>query len=338
MILWTLFMLVYTEFGLRGSILSAAVNTAAAALPGIAIWQFTKWYRWPESPRFAFYFAHIGIGFVFAGTWAVFGGVTAPFYLGITVAEYFSNPSTLLWRLIMGLFIYGCITGVSYAAHNYARLQRQTRKADRLEALALKAELDSLKARLSPHFIFNALHSISALVTKNTHEAELAIDRLGFLLRYVLEENGEPFIVFSEEWYFTQQYFELENMRLENSVQLIADISDDAMSFQIIPLILQPLVENAMKHARFTQAQDNYIKVRAHIAGNNLCLDIEDNGTGDNAGEDAESGGTHYGLSVLRERLLRSYNGDASVTVDDRGQQGFHVRLLIPRSDNALHG
>lgn len=330
MVLWTLFIMTYTDFGIVGSLLSGVVNTSAAAIPGIGIWHMTGAYRWPDTLEPLFYLAHIGVGALFATFWTLSSGFAAHYYLDITLEQYFSDPSTVLWRMLMGLFIYGCVTGVCYAIHNYNRFRAQSIEIHRLEALAAKAELGSLRARLNPHFIFNALHSISALMSKDIVKAEYAIEKLGYLLRYVLEEKSAALIPLREEWEFTKDYFEVENMRLENSVELEAEISDAAFRFDVPPLLLQPLVENSMKHGRFGSQGRNYIKVQADIVDGDLKLCVADNGSGSGRGVDSNKADSHHGLPILAERLELLYANQATLVVDDKGTEGFRVDIGVP--------
>ena len=332
MLLWTLFIMTYTDFGIVGSLLSGIVNTSAAAIPGIGIWHMTRAYRWPDSWEPLFYLVHVSVGTVFAAFWALSSGSIAHYYLDLTLEQYFSDPSTVLWRMLMGLFIYGCVTGVCYAAHNYNRFREQSIELHRLEALAAQAELGSLRARLNPHFIFNALHSISALMSKDIVKAEYAIEKLGYLLRYVLEEKAAVFIPLREEWEFTRDYFEIENMRLDNSVELEAEISDAAFRFDVPPLVLQPLVENSMKHGRFGSQRRNYIKVQADIVAGDLQLCVADNGPGIGSGAGGDKADSHHGLRMLVERLELLYANQATVIVDDQGAEGFRVEIRLPGS------
>jgi hypothetical protein len=322
----------YTNFGIVGSLLSGVVNTSAAAIPGIGIWHMTRAYRWPDTVKPLFYLAHIGVGAVFASFWTLSSGFAAHYYLDMTLQQYFSDPSTVLWRMLMGLFIYGCITGVCYAIHNYDRFRVQSIETHRLEALAAKAELGSLRARLNPHFIFNALHSISALMSKDIVKAEYAIEKLGYLLRYVLEEKATTLIPMREEWEFTKDYFEVENMRLENSVELEAEISDAALRFEVPPLLLQPLVENSMKHGRFSSQRHNHIKVKADVVDGDLQLCVADNGSGSGASAGDDKADSRHGLPILAERLELLYANQATLVIDNKGTEGFRVDIRIPGS------
>ncbi len=323
-------MMTYTDFGFPRALASGVINSSAAAIPGIGIWHLTRRLTWPSRVSIPFYGLHACIGLVFAAVWMSSGGLTAVFHSELTFFEYFENARAVLWRIILGLFIYGCITGVCYAVRNQNRLQEQTIRAHYAEGLAAQAELKSLRARLSPHFIFNALHSISSLMLRDIEKAEDAIERLGHLLRYVLEEKQEQLISLSEELTFTRDYFELENMRLDNSVRLVLNVDDSALDFEIPPLLLQPLVENSMKHGVFSADQENFVKITALSRDDTLILEVEDNGVEASKPSRSQQSGSHYGIALLSARLEKMYDGRAELKIEDRQQHGFYVKIVLP--------
>ena len=188
-VLWTLFVTAFADGGFAYASLSGLVNTGTAALLGLGVWRLTRSYRWPDRVRVSFYSTHFAVGFLYASIWAASSLLGSRVFLGVPFAEYLAQPYIIFWRVLMGLWIYGGVAGLCYAMRNFRLLEEQKLKALQAEALATKAALQSLRARLHPHFLYNALHSISALIPDEAVDAERAIERLGDLLRYVLEER-----------------------------------------------------------------------------------------------------------------------------------------------------
>jgi two-component system LytT family sensor kinase/two-component system sensor histidine kinase LytS len=133
-----------------------------------------------------------------------------------------------------------------------------------------------------------------------------------------------------QEWSFTKDYFEIENMRLENKVELVAKISEQASQFSVPPLILQPLVENSMKHGIFESEGSNVINVQADVVDGTLYLCVKDNGSGDDSQSHANTVGSRQGLLILAERLGILYAKRATLTIENKGSRGFQVYITIP--------
>ena len=131
----------------------------------------------------------------------------------------------------MGVWLYGLFAGVSYAVQTRSRLHEKETLAARAEALAAAARLDAIRARLNPHFLFNALHTLSALVKFRPGAAENAIERLGDMLRYTLKEEGRELVEFAEEYDFTRQYLAFEQLRYEDRLKV--DLQVDLRVFSL---------------------------------------------------------------------------------------------------------
>src|SRR5262249_33999088 len=147
------------------------------------------------------------------------------------------------------------------------RLHEKEALAARAEALATAARLDAIRARLNPHFLFNALHTLSALVKFRPNLADGAIERLGDMLRYTLKEDGRELVEFSEEYEFTRQYLEFEQLRYEDRLKVEIQIDPESFNFEIPSFSIQTLAENAVRHAISIRPQGGSIWL------NCTCLD-----------------------------------------------------------------
>jgi len=236
----------------------------------------------------------------------------------------------LLWNLLMGSWLYLVVGGCSYAVRAQRRARAGELAAGEARLLAQQAQLAALRARLNPHFLYNALHSVGALVGRDPRRADQALERLGDLLRYVLDAGDR--VPFRREWAFVQDYLAFEQLRLGERLRVESNVEPAAGAVLAPPLILQPLVENAVRHGLADHPEGGRIALGARIEDGQLVLTVEDDGAGEPAGE-----GTGIGVSSVRERLRVLYGDAASVETGPRGR-GFGVTLRLParRADEEL--
>ncbi|HEY9229360.1 MAG TPA: histidine kinase, partial [Gemmatimonadaceae bacterium] len=228
------------------------------------------------------------------------------------------NAFTLLaWSLLY--------VGIKHQQALHAERERSLRA----EALAHKARLEALRWQLNPHFLFNALNAISTLVIDGrSKEAAAMIARLGDLLRSTLEVPSEAEIPLASELELVQRYLDIEQVRLGDRLALDVSVASDAWTARVPSLLLQPIVENAVRHAIAPRAKGGRIAVSARRAGERLHLVVEDDGPGLNSNASSNGGG--IGLTNTRERLRYLY-GDAQQFRLDRGDLGgLRVRFDLP--------
>ena len=163
---------------------------------------------------------------------------------------------------------------VAIRANHLARTQAAAAAEARL--LAQQAQLVALRAQINPHFLFNALHSVGALVASDPTRADMALERLGDLLRYTLGTEDE--VLFAEEWKFTQDYLAFEQLRLGDRLRLHVSVDPSALSTMVPPLILQPLVENAVRHGIAARTEGGAIDLTARVEDSRLVLCVRDDG------------------------------------------------------------
>src|SRR5262245_57702765 len=277
---------------------------AAAGTMGLGVWRLTARVR-TDGNRLRFLAVH-GLGLaVFAGVYAT--ALAWPDMLGGRAAGALARlRPVLLWNLLMGSWLYLVVAGCSYAVRAQRRARAGELAAGEARILAQQAQLAALRARLNPHFLYNALHSVGALVGRDPRRADQALERLGDLLRYVLDAGDR--VPFRREWAFIQDYLAFEQLRLGERLRVEADVEPAAGTILAPPLILQPLVENAVRHGLADRPDGGRISLGAHVEGGQLVLTVDDDGTGALAGE-----GTGIGVSSVRERLRVLYGDAASV-------------------------
>jgi sensor histidine kinase YesM len=233
-----------------------------------------------------------------------------------------------LTNLDWTLMTYSAIVGLSYALGYYRQAQDRAVKAAHLEARLAEARLKTLEAELQPHFLFNTLHAISTLVHTNPDAADRMISRLSDLLRITLNRTPAARVPLQEELEFLQKYLDIEQIRFQDRLTVRYDIDPETLDAEVPRLILQPLVENAIKHGVSPRVGPGLVEISAHRDGGALWLEVRDNGVGLSGGARAKLHGG-VGLSNTRDRLQCLYEGAHALEFSD-GQHGLAVRMRIP--------
>jgi len=184
---------------------------------------------------------------------------------------------------------------------------------------------------LNPNFLFNALHTLAALVKFRPTVAESAIERLGDMLRYTLKEDGRELVEFSEECDFTRQYIAFEQLRYEDRLNVDLQIDPGSFDFDIPPFSIQALAENAVHHAISIRPQGGSIWIKCTCSDGALNVSVRDDGPGGGA----DAGESHqFGLRSLRERLRAAYGPETDLRVQS-GPEGFEASFVVPSSSES---
>jgi sensor histidine kinase YesM len=243
----------------------------------------------------------------------------------------------LQWQFFAGLMIYATISSIVYALQFSQRVREEQARALRAEHLRIEAELNALRAHLNPHFLFNTLHSLMALVRRDSAGAEQAIERLADLLRYTLKAKSnvtKDDVLLSAEWKFVRNYLDLERLRLGDRLKVKADLSALSLDCFVPAFTLQPLVENAIKHAVSQHPTGGEVEITASVISDCLRLEVADRGAGALPDDVFSKGGT--GLRLVKQRLETRYNGQAKFKIETAPDAGFRVVILIPQNDADL--
>jgi two-component system LytT family sensor kinase len=233
-----------------------------------------------------------------------------------------------LTNLDWALMTYSAIVGLSYAFAYYRESQARAVRAAHLEARLAEARLKTLEAELHPHFLFNTLHAISTLVHTQPESADRMISRLSDLLRITFSRSGAACVPLHEELEFLQRYLEIEQTRFQDRLTVEYEIDPDTLDAEVPRLILQPLVENAIKHGVAPRQGPGTVSIVSRRDGSQLCLVVRDNGVGLTGGtRDRLHGGV--GLSNTRDRLECLYGTDQALDFIESGP-GLTVEMRFP--------
>ena len=304
---------------------SGVVIMGYAALAGVLVWRLTGRIT-PERPYIRFALVQLAAAVLYAASWvAVLIGYLR-LVATVDVALQVLRDAGL-WQFSTGLYVYALLTGFFYLIRTQRRLREREASAARAESAAAQAQLQTLRAQLNPHFLFNALHAVGALVRSDPATAERALERIGDLLRRSLDHTARELVPLGQEWEFVRGYLELEQLRLGDRLRLHCALDPLALSVPVPALLLQPLVENAVRHGIATQTEGGTIRLQAARANGTLTLVVADDGPGAAPQLHARAG---FGLEAVRAQLQGRYGDGAQMKVETAPGCGFAVTLTIP--------
>ncbi len=237
-------------------------------------------------------------------------------------------PEYLVVNFQAALVIYGGIVTAVHAYDGFRRLKERELAASRLEADLSRAQLTVLKMQLEPHFLFNTLNAISALVHGNPDGAERMVVRLSELLRMSLSSADRDEVPLEEELRFLGVYLDIQQTRFGDRLKVTQEIPDGTRTASVPTLLLQPLVENAIRHGLERRAAPLSLTIRAARAGDRLRLEVEDDGPG-LPDEAVRRNGV--GLANTRARLERLYGADHLIVLANRPEGGTRVTMELPQ-------
>lgn len=289
------------------------------------------------------------------GSLAVYGAVViARFGLSAVLRLWAGGPEAAgfgwhefwvltLASLPMDFLTFGGFFAAALAIGYYTQHRQRAEEAlalrlrtAQLESQLANAELAALRGQLHPHFLFNSFNAVASLVRQNRNEAAVeVIAELSMLLRLVMQRSGQHTLTLEEELDFIRRYLAVERIRFGEKLQLRYDIEPATLGARVPTLVLQPLVENAIKHGIARRTSPGVLRLGARFAADRLELLVENDGaeTGSPSGIAAESGGV--GLTNTRARLDKFYGVNYHLELTRRTEGGMRVSLSLPRADAA---
>lgn len=315
------------------ALLSAITSVGTASLLGILAHRFMPRHGENES-RLRWLGVHLLVGTIFSAAWTAV----------IAAQLYWAAPQNVWdsflvdaarWQFVTGLILYALLVTAFTAIDTFGRLREQERRAVFAESQRVTAELRALRAQLNPHFLFNTLHSITALVRSEPRAAEAALERLAACLRHVLDVNRESReeVPLGDELAFVRDYLALERVRFGDRLRVQEDVDADALDVWMLSFVMQPLVENAIRHGLAPLARPVTLRISAHLGDDRLSLEVSDDGAGSNP-RTAEDG-QGVGLRAVRQRLQTRYGAAASLRVTTAPGEGCRVLVDFPATASA---
>lgn len=251
----------------------------------------------------------------------------ATFYRQATVPE----GAQFLGAILLDFALLAAWSALYYGINFYILLEEKIHQMERLEVQASSAQLAMLRYQLNPHFLFNTLNSISTLVLlKQTERANAMLSRLSSFLRYTLINEATAQVTLAQEIETLKLYLEIEKMRFEDRLRTEFAIDPSVTRARLPSLLLQPLVENAIKYAVTPKEEGADIVVEARRIGDHVQISVSDTGPAWNEGAARPVQSTGVGLANIRDRLAQAYGADHRLDIQSNPQGGFSVTIEIP--------
>jgi sensor histidine kinase YesM len=255
-------------------------------------------------------------------------GFLAAFVISSLLFGFPIQQPSIWISLLIGFGVFLVMRSIRYAVQFYRDLKARELMEERLRALTAQAELKALKAQINPHFLFNTLNTVASLTHSNPMRAEATIERLAEMFRYILVSSERGLVSLEEELTFVDGYLEIEQARFGERLKVHREIDGEAMNVPVPSLILQPLVENAVRHGQ-SENGDVTLMLRVDVHDDVLLIDIADEGPGMPPGFKMEEG-MGIGFRNVDERLRKTYGDEYGLQTSNVEPQGAIVSLRIP--------
>ncbi|MFT5514886.1 MAG: two-component system LytT family sensor kinase [Rhodothermales bacterium] len=308
-------------------------------------WPAVWWFAWvpvaTASFELAWRFPIVRSKWASRTTILVAGGVLAfAFHVGLQMASMFlpvfsdvhdSMSEMLSFHIVISMylnvFIYATVVGLVHGLQAYRRSQERAITAARLETELARARLDTLRMQLHPHFLFNTLNGISTLLYRDHEAADVMLTRLARLLRRALDRSDMHEVTLGEEIDFLQEYLAIEQIRFGDALKVDINIAPGLKDLLVPTFVLQPIVENSIKHGIVPNGNAGRIAVTASANGT-LILEVTDDGPG--LKDDDATVTSGVGLANLQDRLDALHGNDYSLDFEDAAPSGLSVRIKLP--------
>jgi signal transduction histidine kinase len=315
------------------------VATLVFCTASLALWHsvFPRTSAWPGLRRLAaqlllagLVFAALSVAFTEIYAWLTGGrGLFEPYTGGdqeVKIAAATIRWAPLVFTLIP-IVPTALICVVGFNQHWWRIFVLEGRQRE-LRELAVASQLSALRAQVNPHFFFNSLNSIAQLISSDPDKAERCVERLADIYRYILSRSQAEFVSLAEEIEVAEAYLEIEKARFGDDLIVEEEIEDGARPVRLPGLILQPLIENAVKHGISRKIGGGTVRIRAALENGHLRLTVADTGDGISERERVFERGV--GLRNVRDRLVSLYGADYTPHIDTRPGEGTTVTLRIP--------
>ena len=274
---------------------------------------------------------HFAFALLLCGVWAGVGVLLrralVPGPDGSISVHFF--VSWLFTTLPFGVAIYFFVLGVEHAAYYFVAVRERDTQAARLSAQLAEARLGALRMQLHPHFLFNSLNAIGVLIRdRDTAAASRMVELLSDVLRQVLNAARVQEITLADELTFVRNYLAIEQVRFADRLNVVFEIDPSVLTAAVPTFVLQPIIENAMRHGIAKRTDAGMLRVAARRAGDDLVLVVSDNGPG--PGPATLGSPTGVGLANTRSRLATLYGDRASLTLEAAPTGGTVATLRFP--------
>ena len=306
------------------TIVDAVVFNLLIGLLGFSFWYSSVYLSIENNKISKVILTHFGGGILISVVWMVIGYFIVISIVSDTELFNIFFLDTLKSRFIIGILYYFLMTAFYYIVIYYSGFQERVIKETELKNLVTEAELRSLKFQINPHFIFNSLNSMSALTEIDPKKAKQMIIKLADFLRYTLANNDRQKNTLNEELKNIKLYLDIEKIRFEEKFEYVEELQEECGKTEIPSMILQPLFENAIKHAVYETLDTVRIKLTCVKQDDFLKITLCNNFEGE-----SHKKGAGVGLKNIKDRLKLIYQQDNLMEVKKENNK-FIVNIFIP--------
>jgi len=335
---WTFWTLIYSIALFVGSdiptffiaFITSMQTNYLFALLSILIWYTCKHIPFGKFHIIILSLIHFLIAIVLVTFWLVVIYGSWYFMFGKMFFHHFNVRMTLGWQFTFGLLNYFLVAGIYYTMIYYQNFREKELAETNLKVLSRDAELKALKLQLNPHFLFNSLNSVNALITENASLARKMIAKLAEFFRMTLDIHDHQFVSLQDELWYAEAYREIEEIRFGDRMQYEEEVDASLLTKSVPSMLLQPLLENAIKHGIANRLDGGLIQLVIKSHGPNIVIEVTNPINKDNrmVVEKLMTNGT--GLSNLKKRLDQLYRENYQLDIDLSQTDLFRVRVQIP--------
>ncbi len=316
-------------YGVNGweSLTDSLVFNLLFLLIGYSLWYVIRFNLKEKPSFFDLLFNHLLIALVVISLWLLLGYFSMQSFYGTDETYMTFLRNSLAWRAVMGLFYYLLFVMFYYLILYYDDLQEKLKVESKLQNLITSAELETLKSQINPHFLFNSLNSISSLTITSPEKAQEMVIKLSDFLRYSLSHDKNEKTSLRKEFENLKRYLEIEKVRFGKRLNFVYNIPENCYNQQIPNMILQPLIENSIKHGVYNSSDEVQVEISCKNEKAYLVIEISN----DYDPEVKKPKGEGIGLKNIRKRLQLIYlRTDLLETITDK--MVFRAVLRLPKN------
>jgi len=318
----------YYDVPWQNAVTDALVFNVLFALVALGIWYVVRFADFEKENFLVIALNHIFTLVVLLPLWLFTGYFIVLKIFQTRGFDFASFTSTLPLRVISGIIYYLLVILCYYLIIYYQYFKNKLIKEASLVTQIKEAELNQLKSQIKPHFLFNSLNSISSLTLTNPTNAREMIIQLSDFLRYSIGNDEKQFVKLEEEINNIARYLSIEKVRFGNKIEFSREIDEECLHQALPNMILQPLVENSIKHGVYEATETVFIRIKAKKSGTSTIVSIFNNYDS----ESINKTGKGVGIQNIKNRLKIIYNRDDLLTIH-HGENTFEVTLLIPEEE-----
>lgn len=316
---------------LHFAIVDALIFNIYFGILSLGIWYPVRFINLKNTSTTDIFLNHLGTAVISIGIWYLASYTTLSYLLGSSKEYLLYLNSSTPFRLSIGLFYYLITIFIYYLYISFRNIEEKIAQEAELKGLIRETELNLLKSQINPHFLFNSLNSISSLTITNPEKAQEMIIKLSDFLRYSINQKEKQLVSLQDELHNINLYLDIEKTRFGDKLNFNIDVSEGCRSKLLPNMILQPLIENSIKHGVYESTEPITIWVTCAEEGNSMKVTVKNNFDP----ESRSKKGTGMGLKNIQNRLKIIYQADYLMKVI-RDENMFSVSVTFPQSEPSM--